>query len=197
MKNLLIRILIAIFLLGGLHSFEPFTDHALAAKYNRLATKKMRQLRYGQGVGKSGVKALRDGAWSKGREAQHLLMHSLKGKYGLTESDIDTRNNVMMIPQGNRYAKVNGLKGLKPGPAPAYAKNKLAHIKSGLSHPQYNKFVHRVIQKTLGGATGTLSGPQKLAIKGYLRELHRAKKPAGAKFVDDLNKIPDKAIPTF
>ncbi len=150
-----------------------------------ISTKLARaRFRAGGGQARKGVPFR---VWKRGREAQHLIPYAIGASLGIRDSFMNSARNGMMLPSGRPTAAAM--------PNPALAKGKLTHIKRGLAHPAYNRFVGRVMTKAM--RTGPLNQRKLERIADYLRGLHRQNRPAAAQYVDDLDSIRDSAIPRF
>lgn len=124
---------------------------------------------------------LRD--FKAGRELQHLLPVSIAREFRLPASFIDSARNGIMIPAGNRANARPQVQSIH--------KTKIAHIKSGLAHPRYNKLVRNLLTRV--GTTRNARAVRVLEVVGGV--LRRAHKPINrsnkrltgtSQFVDDL-----------
>jgi len=121
--------------------------------------------------------------WKQGREGQHLCPASIGMKLGIPNSLINGLDNFMMIREGNRK-KGKGL-------STAYRNRKKSqlkttrkfdnprHIKKGISHPYYNKFVLKNVPKNFKPQDPTM-------VKKWFAWLRKKHQQPGVAYVDDI-----------
>lgn len=150
--------------------------------------------------------------WKRGREAQHLIPASLGIKLGLPDFVINSPENFMMLPEGNRSERSNKkgivisedprFKGLsknylkhkgfdedlseQESPLSQRAENvlnKSSHIKMGIDHPRYDLFVTQLIEKMRLEANMRNEPLNPYKVMEKLREMHKS---GHFEFVDNM-----------